>query len=147
MLILHQNRNISLNIKRWPAKCYTKPIDILKLSTRPFIALQSKEIQLHPSEHRHKFPYQKILTNHWSNPTHRKQNPQFRGTTTFQAAKRAPPKQQDKQNEKAEKYSTGEITWYKTTNQKKKKKKEEIGVLPEKIIQNNDSKDDPKPWK
>ena len=56
ILILQQNRNTTLNIKRWAAQSHAKPIDIPKLTTGHFIALYRGEIQLHPSEHRHKFP-------------------------------------------------------------------------------------------
>jgi len=56
MLILQQNRNTTLNIKRQAAQSPTKPIDTQKLTTGHFIALQREEIQLRPPEHRHKFP-------------------------------------------------------------------------------------------
>ena len=52
-------------------------------------------------------PNQDILTGHWSNPTHREQTPQLRGAMNFQPAERAPPTQKSKQNERAEKYTTG----------------------------------------
>ena len=55
-LILQKNRNTTLNIKRWAARNHTKPIDTSKFTTGYFIALQREEIQLHPPEHRHKFP-------------------------------------------------------------------------------------------
>ena len=54
MLTLQQNRNTTLNIKRRAAQSHAKPIDNPKLTTGHFIALQRKEIQLHPPEHRQK---------------------------------------------------------------------------------------------
>ena len=56
MLILQQNKHITLNIKRWAAQSYAKPTDTSKLTTGHFTALQREEIQLHPPEHRHKLP-------------------------------------------------------------------------------------------
>ena len=70
---------------------------------------------------------------------HNKEEPQ---TSSLQ--KGHPQTEQSKQNEKAEKYSAGKGTWKMTTKQTKE---EEIGSLPEKRIQNNDSKDDLKSWK
>jgi len=46
MLILQQNRNTTLRIKRQAAQSYVKPIDALKLTTGHFFALQGEEIQL-----------------------------------------------------------------------------------------------------
>ena len=45
-----------LSIKRQAAQSHAKPIDTPKLTSGHFIALQREEIQLHPPEHRHKFP-------------------------------------------------------------------------------------------
>ena len=56
MLILQQNRNTTLNIKRLVAQSNAKPIDSPKLTTGNFIALQREEIQFHSPEHRHKLP-------------------------------------------------------------------------------------------
>ena len=53
-------------------------------------------------------PNQATLTSHQSNPTHKEQTPQLRGTMNFQPAERATQIQESKQNEKAEKYSAGE---------------------------------------
>ena len=58
MLTLRQNRNITLNIKRWATQSHAKFIDIPNLITGHFIALQREEIQFHPLEHRHKLPQQ-----------------------------------------------------------------------------------------
>ena len=109
MLILQQNRNTNMNIKRQVAQSHAKPMDTPKLTTGQFTALQREEIQLHPPEHGHKLPYQEKLTSHSSNPTHREQPPQ-RGTTNFKHTERAPQTQKPKQNEKAEKYSAGKGT-------------------------------------
>ena len=68
------------------------------------------------------------MTSHWSNPTHRKQTPHLRGTTTFQPAERAHQTQQSEQSEKADKYSADEEHDKTPPNQTK----EEIGSLPEK---------------
>ena len=54
ILILQQTRNTALSIKRQVAQRHIKPIDTPKLNIGHFIALQKEEIQLHPSEHRHK---------------------------------------------------------------------------------------------
>ena len=56
MLILQQLRNTALSIKIQAAQSHTKPIDISKLTTEYFIALQREEIQLYPPEHWHKLP-------------------------------------------------------------------------------------------
>ena len=56
MLILQQCRNTALSIKIQAAQSHAKPIDTPELTTGHFIALQRKEIQLHPPEHRHKLP-------------------------------------------------------------------------------------------
>ena len=51
MQILQQHRNIALSFNIEAAQSHTKPIDISKLTTGHFIALQREEIQLHPPEH------------------------------------------------------------------------------------------------
>ena len=56
MIILQQSKNTALSIKRQAAQSHAKPIDIPRLTTGHFIALQREEIQLHPQEHRHKLP-------------------------------------------------------------------------------------------
>ena len=56
MLILQQSRNTTLSIKRQAAQSHTKPTDTQKLHTGHFVALQSKEIQFYPPEHRCKLP-------------------------------------------------------------------------------------------
>ena len=56
MLILQQNRNTTLSIKRQGTQSHAKPTDTPKLTTGHFIALQREEIQLHPPEHRCKLP-------------------------------------------------------------------------------------------
>ena len=53
-LILQQNRNTTVNIKRSAVKSHAKPINTTKLTTGHFIAFQREEIQLHPPEHRYK---------------------------------------------------------------------------------------------
>ena len=53
-LILQQNRNTTLNIKKQAAQSHAKPIETPKLTIGHFIALQREEIQLHPPEDRHK---------------------------------------------------------------------------------------------
>jgi len=56
MQIFQKHRNIALNFNIQAAQSHTKPIDISKLTTGHFIALQTEEIQLHPPEHQHKLP-------------------------------------------------------------------------------------------
>ena len=56
MLIIQQSKNIALSIKRQDAQSHIKPIDTPKLNTGHFIALQRKETELHPPEHRSKLP-------------------------------------------------------------------------------------------
>ena len=56
MQILQQRRNIALSFNIQAAQSHTKLIDISKLTTGLFIALQREEIQLHPPEHQHKLP-------------------------------------------------------------------------------------------
>ena len=51
MQILQQHRNTALSFNIQAAQSYSKPIDISKLITGHFIALQREEIQLHLSEH------------------------------------------------------------------------------------------------
>ena len=43
--------NITLSLNTQADQSHTKPIDISKLITGHFIALQKEEIQLHPPEH------------------------------------------------------------------------------------------------
>ena len=68
---------------------YTKPIDYSKLTTGHYIALQREEIQLHPPEHRQKFPQpgnldKPLVKLHpWGSVS------TIRRTTTFQFAERA----------------------------------------------------------
>ena len=54
MQIFQQHRNIALSFNIEAAQSHTKPIDISKLTTGHFIALQREEIQLHLPEHWHK---------------------------------------------------------------------------------------------
>ena len=89
MLILQQNRNTILSIKRWTAQSHGKPIDTPKLTSGHFIAFQREEIQLHPPEHTGKLPQPGNLDKPLLNPTHMEQIPQLRGTTNFQPAERA----------------------------------------------------------
>jgi len=56
MQILQEHKNIALTFNIQAAQSHTKPIDISKLITGYSIALQRKEIQLHPPEHQHKLP-------------------------------------------------------------------------------------------
>jgi len=56
MLVLQQNRNTTLNIRRRAAQSHAKPIDTPKLTMGHFLELQGKEIQFHPPEQRHKLP-------------------------------------------------------------------------------------------
>ena len=60
----------------------------------------------------------------------------------FQPIERAPQTQQSKQNEKAEIYSAGKGTWEIPTKLNKREGDRESSY--EKIIQNTDTKDDPK---
>ena len=55
-LILQQNRNTTLNIKRWASQSHAEPIGTPKLTIGHFNALLREELQLHPPEHRHKLP-------------------------------------------------------------------------------------------
>ena len=54
--ILQQHRNKALSLNIQAAQSNTKPIDISKLTTGHFIALQREAIQLHLPEHWHKLP-------------------------------------------------------------------------------------------
>ena len=54
-------------------------------------------------------PNQATLTSHQSNPTHKEQTPQLRGTMNFQSAERVYQTQQSKQDGMAEKYPAGEV--------------------------------------
>ena len=56
MLILQQSRNIALSIKIQAAQSHIKPIDIPKLTTGHFIALQTEKKKLYPPEHQHMLP-------------------------------------------------------------------------------------------
>ena len=55
------------------AQSHTKPIDISKLTTGHFIALQREEIQPTHQSTNASFPNQETLTSHSSNPTHSKE--------------------------------------------------------------------------
>ena len=93
------------------AESYTKHIDTSKLSTGHLIALQREEIASSNYQNTEvNCPNEETLTSHLSNPTHREEPPQKRGTTNFQHIVRPPQTQQLKQDEKAEKYSAGKGT-------------------------------------
>ena len=49
--ILQKHRKITLSFNIQTAQSHTKPTDISKFTTAHFLALQRKEIQLHPPEH------------------------------------------------------------------------------------------------
>ena len=123
MLILQQNRNTALSIKRQAAQSHAKPVDTPELTTRHFIALQREEIQLHTAEHRHKFPQPGNLDKLLLHPHPQEQTPQLRAPMNFQPEERAPQTQQSKQNEKAEKYSASEGTLLKTHQSKQKRRR------------------------
>ena len=122
---------------RQAAQTHTKPIDTPKLTTGHFIALQREELQFTQQKTGTSSPNQETLTSRWSNPTHREQTLQLRGTMASQPAERAPQTQQSKQSEKAVKYPAGEQTWWKPTKPNKSRGDRESTW---KIIQNNDSK-------
>jgi len=82
-LILQQLMNLTLSIKIQAAKSHTKPITTSKLTTRYFIALQEKRSSTTHQNTDARFPNQETLTSHSSNPTHRVDLPQQRGTTNF----------------------------------------------------------------
>ena len=71
----------------------------------------------------------------------REEPPQQRGTTNCQNTERPPQTQQTKQYEKQR--NTQQVTEHDKCPPNKTQE-EEIGSLPEKKIQNNDSKNDPK---
>ena len=75
------------------------------------------------------FPSQETLTSHSSNPIHREEPPQYRGTTNCRNTEKPSQTQQSKQDEKSEKYSVGKEHDKCPPNQTKE---EEIGSLPEK---------------
>ena len=76
MQILQQHRDIALNFNIQAAQSHTNPIDISKLITGHFIALQTEEIQLPHQNTDTSFPDQETLTSNLSEPTHREQLPQ-----------------------------------------------------------------------
>ena len=80
------NRNTTLNIKRWAAQSHTKHTDTPKLTTGPLLHSREKRSSSTHQNTDTSSHNQEHLTSHWSNPTHRKQTPYLRGTTTFQPA-------------------------------------------------------------
>jgi len=74
------------------------------------------------------FPNQKTLTSHPSKSTHSKEPPYKRGTINCHNTERSPKTQQYKQDEKAERYSTGKGKDKCPPNQTKE---EEIRNLPD----------------
>ena len=110
MLIIQQNRNTTLNVKRWVAQSHAKPIDTSKHTTGHFIALQREEIQLQPPEHSHKLPQPGNLDETLVQPQPQGADSTIKRNHTLPAYRRAPQTQHSKQNEKAEKYSAGEGT-------------------------------------
>ena len=56
MQILQQHKNIALSFNIQATQSHTKHIDISKLITGHFSALQKEEMQLHPPEQGHKLP-------------------------------------------------------------------------------------------
>ena len=110
MLIIQQNRNTTLNVKRWVAQSHAKPIDTSKHTTGHFIALQREEIQLQPPEHSHKLPQPGNLDETLVQPQPQGADSTIKRNHTLPAYRRAPQTQHSKQNEKAEKYSAGKGT-------------------------------------
>ena len=76
-----------MNIKRWAAQNHAKPINTPKLITGHFIALQRKEIHLHPPEHRHKVPQPGNLDKPLVQPTYRENTSQLGRIMNFQTEK------------------------------------------------------------
>ena len=103
--ILQQRRNIALSFNIQAAQSHPKPINISKLTTGHFTALQREEIQLHHQNTEASFPNQETLISHLSNPTCREEPPPKRGTTNCQNTERPPHTQRSKLDEKSEKYS------------------------------------------
>ena len=107
MLILQQNRNTTLNIKRQAAQSPTKPRDTSKLATGHFIEPQREEIQLHPPEHRCKLPKPENLDKPLVQPHPQGASSTIKRNNKLPACRKGTQTQQSKQNEKAEKYSAG----------------------------------------
>ena len=61
MQILQQHKDIVLSFNIQAAQSHTNPIDMSKLTTGDFVALQRKEIWLHPTEHRTQAPKPGLL--------------------------------------------------------------------------------------
>ena len=122
MLILQQSRNTTLCIKRQAAQSLTKPIDTPKVTTGHFIALQRKEIQLHPPEHGHKLLYPGNLDKPLFQPQPQGAGSKIKRNHKLPAYSKhsTPLTQQSKQNEKAKKYSTGKGKNIHQTKQKKR---------------------------
>ena len=76
MQILQQPRNIALSFNIQAAQSHIKPIDISKLITGHFIALQEKKFSSSHQNTDASFPNQETLTSHPYNPTHSKETPQ-----------------------------------------------------------------------
>ena len=110
MLILQQNKNKTLNIKKQASQSHAKPIDTPKLTSGHFIALQREEIQLQPPEHSHKLPQPGNLDGTLVQPHPQGADSTIKRNHKLPAYRKAPQTQQSKQNEKAEKYSAGEGT-------------------------------------
>ena len=88
--------------------------------------------------------HQEAYTTHWTNLSHWGQTPKTMGTMNLQPMKRRPQTQSVKQNEKTEKNTADEQARQKLTRPNKWRGNKQSTW---KIIQNNDSKDDPKSWK
>jgi len=132
------NRKTTLNIKRWAAQSHAKPINTPNsLLDTSLYSREKRSSYTHQSTDTTS-PSQETLTSHWSNPTHREQTQQLRGTTNFQPAEMAP--QHSNLNKMKRQRNIQQVKEHdkKPPNQAKW---EEVWSLPEKELDH--SKDDP----
>ena len=91
MLILQQNRNKTLNIKKTgcpkPYQTHRHPQNSLLGTSLNSREKRSSSTHQNTDASSHN---QETLTSHYSNPTHREWTPQLRETMNFQPAERAP---------------------------------------------------------
>ena len=76
MQVLQLHRNIALSFNIRAAQSHTKPIDISKLITGHFIALQREKSSSTHKNTNTSFPNQETLTSLPSNPTYSEETPQ-----------------------------------------------------------------------
>lgn len=108
--ILQQRWKSKINIVKGAAQSHTKLTETTKCITGQFITLHREVIQFHPTEHKHKIPQELNLDSLPVQCHTQRSGSTADGSITLQPTESRPRPQQSKQNEKGEKYASGEGT-------------------------------------